>query len=138
MSDVIVVRIPASTPHIRIVRQAASALAALLDFTYDRLQDLHIAIDEVCSRIMATADPPASRLEIRFRLEEGELHVTARGDSPTRSETPFLTTWSQAILRAVTDGLEVVDTDSEARVTFRLGRGVSVGADTIDALPSQR
>ena len=107
------------------VRQAASALAALCDFTYDRLQDLHIAIDEVCSRIMAISDPPASRIEVTFEIDDRDLRVTARGDAPVREGGQFLTKWSQAILRSVTDSLEVI-TDGAAEVTFRLGRGVSV------------
>ncbi len=126
MADLVIVRIPASTPHIGLVRSAASALAALLDFTYDRIQDLHIAIDEVCSRIMATSQPPSSRIEVTFQLDRGELTVTARGDTPLRTDVQFLTKWSQAILRSVTDSLEIIDSDGSARVTFHLGRGVSV------------
>jgi anti-sigma regulatory factor (Ser/Thr protein kinase) len=120
----VIVRIPASTAHIRVVRQAASALAALCDFTYDRLQDLHIAIDEVCSRILATSEPPASRIEFTFEIQDHELTITAHGDTPVREAGQFLTKWSQAILSSVTDGLEIV-ADGVAEVTFRLGRGVS-------------
>lgn len=125
MADRVVIRIPASTAHIRVVRQAGSALAALCDFTYDRLQDLHIAIDEVCSRIMAISDPPASRIEVTFEIEHRDMRITARGDSPVREGGQFLTKWSQAILRSVTDSVEVLS-DGSAEVTFRLGRGVSV------------
>jgi len=123
VADRVVVRIPASTAHVRVVRQAASALAALADFTYDRLQDLHIAIDEVASRILATSQPPASRLEFAFEIDGGDLTVTARGDSPVREGGQFLTKWSQTILNSVTDRLEIVS-DGVAEVTFRLGRGV--------------
>jgi hypothetical protein len=123
VADRVVVRIPASTPHIRVVRQAASALAALCDFTYDRLQDLHIAIDEVCSRILATSEPSVSRIEFTFEIDRGDLKITARGDAPVREGGQFLTKWSQAILRSVTDSLEIV-ADGVAEVTFRLGRGV--------------
>lgn len=124
LTETILLRIPASTPHIRVIRQAASALGALLDFTYDRIQDLHIAIDEVCSRIIATSDPPTARIEVTFEVESGDLRITARGDAPVKAGGQFLTKWSQAILRSVTDGLEIVDTDGAARVTFHLGRGV--------------
>ena len=123
VSDRVIVRIPASTAHVRVVRQAASALAALCDFTYDRLQDLHIAIDEVSSRILATSEPPASRIEFAFEVDRDELVVTARGDRPVRQGGEFLTTWSQTILRSVTDSLQIVS-DGTAEVTFRLGRGV--------------
>ena len=57
----------------------ASGLAARLDFTYDQIMDLHIAIDEVCSRLLATTDAPAA-LEFRFSVDEGQLSFEARAD----------------------------------------------------------
>jgi len=124
-TDRVLIRIPASTAHIGLVRSAASAVGALLDFTYDRIQDLHIAIDEVCSRIMATSQPAASMLEVEFTIEGRELKVTVKGDAPLNSDATFLTKWSQAILRAVTDGLEFISSDGTALVTFHLNRGVA-------------
>ena len=124
-TDRVLIRIPASTAHIGLVRSAASAVGALLDFTYDRIQDLHIAIDEVCSRIMATSEPAVSTLEVEFTIEGRELKVTVKGDAPLKSDATFLTKWSQAILRAVTDGLEFISSDGSARVTFHLSRGVA-------------
>ncbi len=122
MSDEISIRIPASTAHIGLVRAAASALAAHLDFTYDRITDLHIALDEVCSRILATARTPASRLEVTFQLEDGVVTVMASGDSPRREDVPFLTPWAEMILRSVTDRLEVGDRDGRTAVTFDVGK----------------
>jgi serine/threonine-protein kinase RsbW len=123
LSDRVVIRIPATTSHVKLVRATASSLAGLLDFTYDRLMDLHIAIDEICSRIMATSTPPARRLEVTFELEDGALRISARGDTPLGKEAPFLTSWAKTILDEVTDEIEVGDDEGAAYATFSVARG---------------
>jgi hypothetical protein len=125
LADEIIVLIPASTAHIGLVRATASALAARLDLSYDRIMDLHIAIDEVCSRIRATSDPPPSRFEVTFRVEGNTLSVSARGDTKLREGGAFLSPWSATILESVTDGTELEDEEGVVRMTFRVGRGVS-------------
>src|SRR3989442_13393596 len=97
LADQIVIRVPATTPHIGLVRATASALAALLDFTYDRITDLHIAIDEVCSRIVATSDPAPNRLEVTFLVDPEGLSVSARGDAPLKPGAVLLNVWSETI-----------------------------------------
>lgn len=123
MSDQVTIRIPATTRHVALVRATATTLAALLDFTYDRLTDLHIAIDEVCSRILATSSPRASRLQVIFTLEESGVAIDASGDSPLKSGEEFLTTWSKAILDSVTEHLQVAARDGVIVATFRIPRG---------------
>jgi hypothetical protein len=122
LADQIVIRVPASTPHIGLVRATAGALAALLDFTYDRITDLHIAIDEACSRIMATSDPAPGRLEVVFTVEEQTLGVSASGDAPLKPGATLLNVWSETILRSVTDELDVREASGRARLAFRLRR----------------
>jgi len=123
LSDQVVIRIPASIKHVKLVTATATSLAGLLDFTYDRLMDLHIAIDEICSRIMATSSPPATRLEVTFDLRDGALQISARGDSPLQKKTPLLTSWAKTILDQVTDEIEVGDDDGRAYATFSVARG---------------
>ena len=123
MTDTITIRIPASTAHIGLIRATASGLAARLDFTYDRITDLHIALDELCSRILATSEPPPSRLEVAFELAGDGLRVTAKGDSPLKDGAAFLNPWSKMILESVTDGIDVVEGVAAARVVFRQGAG---------------
>ena len=122
MSDRISLRIPATTQHIGLVRAAASALAARLNFTYDRIMDLHIAIDEVCSRILATSDPRPTRLDVVFEVDADALRVTTRGDSPAREPSSFLNRWSEMILESVTDRVEVRQGNGSAYATFEVGR----------------
>jgi len=123
LSDQVTIRIPATTRHVALVRATATTLAALLDFTYDRLTDLHIAIDEVCSRILATSSPHASRLEVIFTLDQGGMNIEASGDSPLKSGEEFLTTWSKAILDSVAEHMQVALNDGVAAASFRIPRG---------------
>lgn len=123
VADQVIIRIPASTPHIGLVRAAASALAALHDFGYDQITDLHIAIDEVCSRIIATSSPRPSRLELSFLMRGSVIRVRAAGDTPLKPESEFLTTWSRAILEAVATELEVIGEDGVACAAFEVAKG---------------
>jgi hypothetical protein len=125
LGDQIVIRIPASTPHIGLVRIMASALAALLDLTYDRITDLHIAIDEVCSRIMATSDPHPDQLTATFRLDGSGLRVDVRGDAPLKPGAVVMNVWSETILRSVTDELEVGERDGVASMSFLVAKEVA-------------
>lgn len=125
MTDRIVIRVPATTRHIGVVRAAASALAARLDFTYDRITDLQIALDEVCSRVLATSNPPANRLEVVFEVTADGLRVTTSGDSPSDGST-FLNRWSEMILDSVTDEVEVQQRNGTAVATFAVARRVAL------------
>jgi RNA polymerase sigma factor (sigma-70 family) len=121
--DQIVLRIPASTPHISMARATASALAARCDFTYDRITDLHIPNDETCSRLMAATEPRAERLEITFRVDGTSLLVSARAEAPVKAGGVLLNVWSETILKSVTDEFRIEEQDGRATLLFRVGRG---------------
>ena len=123
MTDRVSIRIPANSAHIGLVRATGSALAALLDFTYDRITDLHIAIDEVCSRIMATSSPSPSFLEVTFVIQGDRMEVIAKGDQPVKEGSEFLTSWSRAILESVTQGFDIQQADGLSLISFQVAGG---------------
>jgi serine/threonine-protein kinase RsbW len=125
VSDRVSIRIPANTAHVGLIRATASALAALLDFTYDRITDLHIAIDEVCSRLMATSIPAPAHLEVTFVIEDGTMQVIAKGDQPVKEGSEFLTSWSRAILESVTEGFDISQPDGTTLISFKVAGGVA-------------
>jgi hypothetical protein len=94
-----------------------------MDFTYDRITDLHIALDELCSRIIAACDPAPRRLDLTFAVEEQGLRVRATGDTPLKDGVDFLNPWSKVILESVTDGIEVAGATGVPVVTIVVGRG---------------
>jgi len=124
LSDLITLRVTATTGHVGVARAAATAIAAPLDFTYDRLTDLHIAIDEACGRVLATSDPPAGHFELTFEPGEAGLTVTVRGDGGLKPGAQFLNSWSRTILEAVARDIELLEApDGRVGVRFRVEGG---------------
>jgi hypothetical protein len=124
LSEPVTLRIPATTGHVGLARATATALAALLDFTYDRVTDLHIAIDETCGRVLATSDPAARKLEIAFEPEQGALRISVRGDGRLKPGAQFLNPWSKVILESIVADLDVEEAaGGSVSVSFRILRG---------------
>ena len=95
--------VPAQPGYLRMTRLLAAGVASRVGFTLDEVDDLRIAIDEVC---FALVGPNGRDGTIRVRYEmiddglvvEGEGHFEDRGH-----DTPLLSPLSMQILRAVAD-----------------------------------
>ena len=117
MPGEVVVTIPADTQHVALVRAAAPALAARMDFSFDRITDLHIAIDEICSRLMAVVAAPET-IEVRFRRDGDRLHIMATADGERRSDRDLFTEWSRVILDAIAQRVDA--SAANGRTTFEV------------------
>ncbi len=93
--------VPADPSYVAVVRTAAASLAARLHITVDRLEDLRIAIDEVCA--LLTKGGEGSTLEWRFELDEERLRIEVLGP-PTSLPDPGDYCW--AVLAALVDHLD--------------------------------
>jgi len=122
MPDTVKVRIPADTPHVALLRAAASALAARLDFPVDRITELQIAVDEVCSRLMAVSQAP-SAIRMEFQVEpDGSIHMSAEVDGPRREGRDLLSEWSRVILEAIAKDIAPDLSDGRTALSLRMAR----------------
>ena len=62
----------ATSEHLRILRLVSATLAASLGLDVDQLDDLRIAVDELCSLLIEHA-PTDAMLRLELREEEGRL-----------------------------------------------------------------
>jgi serine/threonine-protein kinase RsbW len=103
---------PASGEYLAVVRAAATGLAAGLNFTYEQIDDLRIAVDEACAQLLvhrAGAETLRVAYAVRDTTLRVEVTVKPGGDPP---EPLPADTFSMQILRALTDGVdERVDAD---------------------------
>jgi serine/threonine-protein kinase RsbW len=81
-------RVAAEFEQLPVVRAVAETLAVLGDFTLDDVADIKLAVDEVCSELIAAA-PGSADLTCSFAVTETGLHVTisaplTRGGVPNR------------------------------------------------------
>jgi serine/threonine-protein kinase RsbW len=94
--------IPASGAYLSVVRAAATGLAAQLQFTYEEIDDLRIAVDEACAQLLARRGS-ADTLRIRYHLEPAELWVEVSVEAPDRGDPLERDTFAWQILSALTD-----------------------------------
>jgi serine/threonine-protein kinase RsbW len=104
VSETVTARVPADTSHVSLLRAVATALAARLDFPVDRIIELQIAVDEICSRLMAVSRD-ATRIQIDFDVVDRGLVLHASVDGERREDREFLTEWSRVILEAIAEDI---------------------------------
>ena len=97
-----------------LARMSASAIASRLDFGFDAVEDLRLAIDELCNSC-AAGSSAESRLRLEYRWDEDTIHVACEVApiGPIASTATDTLDLSARILDALVDdhGIEPVDDD---------------------------
>lgn len=93
--------VPAMPEYLRLARVTAAGLASRLGFTFDEVEDLRLAIDELCYGLTGTGGREGT-VAIRFVLAADTLVVEGEGrfDSGGRVSLSEL---SEVILEALVD-----------------------------------
>jgi serine/threonine-protein kinase RsbW len=110
--DVVDLSVPASPAYVAVVRTATAGLAARVDITVDRIEDLRIAVDEACALLVRRSDRRPGQqsgqasdgmLRCRFVLHEESLTIVVQGPAV---ELPEPDSFAWSVLSALVDGLE--------------------------------
>ena len=124
--DEVRLAVPATPEFLRLARVTASGLASRLGFSYDEVEDLRLAIDELCF-ILIGSKGRAGNVELRYAMVPGALEVEgvgnfrdtdSNGTDPDESGQLSLAAFSQQILSALLDDYAVYR-DDEGRTCFR-------------------
>lgn len=111
--------VPARPELVGVVRLTAASLAGTLDFSLNDIEDLKIAVEELCHQIMDSAAGEGS-LRITYVMGTDTLEVigTGPGAAHPSPDRPGHHPLSNRILDAVTDGY-TLDLDQDlARFRF--------------------
>ena len=95
--------VPADTRHLQVIRLTAAGAAAEAGLTTDEVEDVKIAVDELCSLLIAAAGGH-DRIGLRFESSRSGLTVEADGPSTGVIEVDDL---AHTILAATVDELVV-------------------------------
>lgn len=106
--------LPALAPYGRVARLAVTGLASRMGFSYDEIEDLRIAIGEVCGLLL---DDAGGRLALRCTLTVDALEVEATRHPVGTPPAP--TDLSRQILLAVVDEAEITPAEARVRVLKR-------------------
>lgn len=108
---------PATPELLRVARLTAAGLASRLGFSFDEIEDVKIAVDELCFALVGTKGREGS-LTLVYQLQADSLVIEGTGDFPSQAAEPLTTELSSLILSAVVDDHEVRDGDGTTH--FRL------------------
>ena len=110
--------VPASPEFLRVARMMAAGVASRLGFTLEEVDDLRIAIDELCFCLVGRSGRPGT-VSLRYLMTSEGLSVEGTGRFVDGAgNEPRLSPMSIQILEAVTDDCQVdVGVDGP---TFRL------------------
>ena len=97
--------LPATPEFVRLARVTATGLASRAGFSIDEVEDLRLAIDELCFTLIGSKGKEG-RLELRYRLDGSALEVFGSLDGGN-VDVPHLSDWSDQILDALVDEHEV-------------------------------
>jgi serine/threonine-protein kinase RsbW len=99
--------VPAAPEYLRMARMMAAGVASRLGFTLEEVEDLRIAIDELCYSLVGRAGRPGT-LRLRYLMAGDSLTVVGTGRFDDHlDEAPHLTPLSQQILGALSDECEL-------------------------------
>jgi serine/threonine-protein kinase RsbW len=101
-SDEVRLSAPATTELPRLARLTASGLACRLGFSYDEVEDLRLAIDELCFSLIGTQGRPGV-VHLLFTLDDATLEVEGTLESGERGPDPAQSALSSKILEALVD-----------------------------------
>ena len=107
---------PASPNLLRVARLTAAGLAGRLGFSFDEIEDVKIAVDELCFAVVGSRGRPGT-LTLRYQLRPDSLTIEGTGPSDGHAE-PEQTEFSSQILNAVVDEHTISHEGDE--VHFRL------------------
>jgi serine/threonine-protein kinase RsbW len=114
--------VPAAPEYLRLVRLTAAGLASRLGFTFDEVEDLRIAVDELCFHLLGDGNgdgtaPDAPRtMDLTYSAGDDFIAITGRTEMGGEVTGP--SELSEQILDALVDEHQV--TGSGGQITFRL------------------
>ena len=110
---------PANPQLLRVARLTAAGLAGRLGCSFDEIEDVKIAVDELCFALVGSKGRAGS-LTLTYRLDQAQLEITGEGSfiDEGPDPAPLPSELSAQILTAVVDHHELTRNGTTMR--FRL------------------
>jgi hypothetical protein len=109
--------VPCGAAHVRVVRLVAVDAAERAGFDCDAVDDLRIAVDELCHALTVCTDAVVS---VRFLVSDGQVAVEGSANRGAAVVAFRLSPVSQQIVRAISESFELIDGSSQVRFSLRV------------------
>jgi serine/threonine-protein kinase RsbW len=122
----VTVTVPAAPEFVRVLRSVAATVGAAMDLTYDRIEDLRLAVDEACAQLLEIPGDEAM-LTVRVTPTGSGVRVFACTDAPASAASwppsGFEEGLAWRVLKGLTDEVTFELTDQGAAVRLAVEGG---------------
>jgi hypothetical protein len=118
VGDEVRLAIPATPEFVRLARVTASGVAGRMGLTYDEVEDLRLAIDELCFALIGNTGRNGT-VRLCYSVQADALVIAGSGEFDDDGRAPALPEFSRQILAALVDDYAVYR-DEHGRAAFRL------------------
>jgi len=80
MYDKIVLQLPYKAEYVSVARLTTSGVAYRMGFDIDTVEDIKVAVSEVCNRIINVSGNSAGGYEIRYEIGDSRMVITFASD----------------------------------------------------------
>ncbi len=78
--DTIVMKLPCKAEYVSVVRLTVSGIASRIGFDIETVEDIKVAVSEVCSRIINVSDSSDRQYEVWFDISSQKLTIYFNSD----------------------------------------------------------
>lgn len=116
VSDEVLLQVPSTPELLRLARVAASGIASRLGFSYDEVEDVRLAVDELCFALVGKGRV-GSTLEVRFDVNGDTMTIEGRAHP---GDEPEVTELTERILAHLVDEWEMLPREGDGGPGFRM------------------
>lgn len=122
-SDNVTLVLPAKGEFVSTARLTASSVANRIGFNIDEVEDIKVAVSEVCNIILSKVTDEISQYKISFDLSSDKLEITFTSDEKELGcfDGKVENEYSLYIIKALMDSVELCNLNHSIVMTKRIG-----------------
>lgn len=123
ISDNVMLVLPSKTEFVSTARLTASSVANRLGFNIDEVEDIKVAVSEVCNIILSRAGNQLVQFKISFEIYKDRLEITFTGENTELQcfEDTLDNEYGIYIMKALMDSVELCKDNHSIVMTKRIG-----------------
>ncbi len=115
--------LPARREYVSTARLTASSIANRLGFNIDEVEDIKVAVSEVCNILLAKETDETIRYRINFAINGNMLTITFEGENAPLNcmKDSFENEYGLYIMQALMDSVELCSDSKSIVMTKKIG-----------------
>jgi serine/threonine-protein kinase RsbW len=122
-SDNVTLVLPTKNEFVSTARLTASSVANRIGFNIDEVEDIKVAVSEVCNIILSKVGDKISQYKISFEIDSDKLEITFTGSETELGcfEDAVENEYGLYIMKALMDSVELCNNNHSIVMTKKIG-----------------